>query len=37
MLGVPSSIIVDHLTHLRRGQKVLLVEGHPIRYEVSAW
>jgi F420-non-reducing hydrogenase iron-sulfur subunit len=36
-LEIPSSIIVDNLIHLRGGQKIQLVEGHPIRYEVSAW
>ena len=36
-LGLPSDVVVENLIHLRRGQKVQLIEGHPIRYEVSAW
>ncbi|MBU6997216.1 MAG: hydrogenase iron-sulfur subunit [Theionarchaea archaeon] len=37
MLELPSHVVVENLIHLRRGQKVQMVEGHPIRYEVSAW
>ncbi len=36
-LKVPSHVVVENLIHLRRGQKVQLVEGHPLRYEVSTW
>lgn len=36
-LELPSHVVVENLIHLRRGQKVQLIEGHPIRYEVSTW
>lgn len=36
-LQIPSHVVLEHLIQLRRSQKVQLVEGHPLRYEVSAW
>ena len=36
-LGVPADSIVENLIQLRKGQKVRLIEDHPIRYEVSTW
>ncbi|MGC1120619.1 MAG: hydrogenase iron-sulfur subunit [Candidatus Methanofastidiosia archaeon] len=36
-LEFPSHVVVENLIQLRRGQKVHMVEGHPIRYEVSTW
>ena len=36
-LGVPSEVVVQNIVQLSRGQKVQIVEGHPIRYEVIPW
>ncbi len=36
-LGVPSDVVVQNLVQLARGQKVQMVEGRPIRYEVIPW
>ncbi len=36
-LEIPAPIIVENLIELRKSQKIQMVEGHPIRYEVSAW
>lgn len=36
-LGVSSAVVVENIVQLSRGQKVQVVEGHPIRYEVIPW
>lgn len=36
-LGVPTDSVVENLIQLKRGQKVRLIEDHPLRYEVSTW
>ncbi len=36
-LGVSSEVVVQNIVQLSRGQKVQIVEGHPIRYEVIPW
>jgi len=36
-LNLPPHTVVENIIHLRRTQQVQLVEGHPLRYEVSAW
>ncbi|MBU7032313.1 MAG: hydrogenase iron-sulfur subunit [Theionarchaea archaeon] len=36
-LKLPPYTVVENIIHLRRTQQVQLIEGHPIRYEVSTW
>ena len=36
-LGVPSAVVVENIVQLSRGQKVQVIEGHPLRYEVIPW
>ena len=36
-IGVPSDAVVQNVIQLARAQKVQIVEGHPIRYEVVQW
>jgi len=36
-LNLPPHTVVENIIHLRQTQQVQLIEGHPIRYEVSTW
>ena len=36
-LKIPSDVVLKNLVQLSKGQRVQIVEGHPLRYEVIPW